>query len=336
MSSSSDMKRIALLSTGGTIASIPGSEGRAIAGALPGEELLARTGLEGRFEMQVESVFQKTSNDIGPAEWITLADNCLKLMNSGKIDGIVITHGTDTLEDTAYYLHCVLDTSKIPVVVTGSQRTPHAMGSDAYSYLRQAIELAASNHARGLGVLVSFNQSVFSAGFVRKVSSYQLNGFDTPGLGPMGLLDEGCFHLLQRPQLQSLLPNPEALPRVDILTGYGGADAAMLQAVLQSRPDAVVIDGLGRGQVPMKWRPVLLEALGQGMTIAISSSTLHGPTHESYEYPGALHELVQAGALGTSHLSARKTRIRLALAMANGIKHSSTLAAVFSWQPIVH
>lgn len=326
------LKRIALLSTGGTIASIPGNEGRAIAGALPGEELLSRTGLEGRFEMRVESVFQKTSNTIGPAEWFILAEKCARLAATGEIDGIVVTHGTDTLEDTAYYLHCVADTARVPVVVTGSQRTPHAMGSDAYANLRQAIELAASPHARGLGVLVSFNQSVYSAGFVRKVSSYQLNGFGAPGLGPLGLLDEGSFHLLQRPVLQTLLPNAENLPRVDVLPVYGGADIAMARAILESGPAGVMIDAVGRGQVPPQWVALVRQAIDTGMVIAVCSSTLHGATHESYDYPGALHELAQAGAFGVSHLSARKARIRLALAMAARGNDTAAMRAAFQWQ----
>ncbi|NLC37380.1 MAG: asparaginase [Alcaligenaceae bacterium] len=325
------MKRVVLLSTGGTIASAPGSDGRAVAGVLSGEDLLAHTGLEGLMEARVESVFQKASNAIGPAQWRQLAEKCAQLIHSKQVDGIVITHGTDTLEDTAYYLHCVLDTSQVPVIVTGSQRVPQAMGSDAYANLRQAMELAASPHARGQGVLVSFNQSVFSAGFVRKVSSYQLNGFDAPGLGPAGMLDEGCFHLLQRPRIQPLLPNPAQLPRVDILPAYGGAEAAMARAVLQSAPDALVVDGLGRGQVPLAWAPVLAEALENGAIIAVCSSTLHGATHESYDYPGSLHELVSAGAFNVSHLSARKARIRLALSMAAYGKDISAIAAAFSW-----
>lgn len=331
----SRLKRIALLSTGGTIASIPGQDGRAIAGALPGEQLLERTELEGQFDMRVESVFQRASNAIGPDEWHALALKCQALMAAGDTDGIVITHGTDTLEDTAYYLHCVLDTSRVAVVVTGSQRVPHALGSDAYANLRQAIELAGSERARGLGVLVSFNQSVFSAGFVRKVSSYQLNGFDAPGLGPLGMLDNGCFHLLQRPLQQQLLLTRDALPRVDILPVYGGAHVDMATAVLNSGPRAVVIDGLGRGQVPPQWVRPIAEAIEGGMVVAVCTSTLHGPTHQSYEYPGTLFELENAGAFGVSHLSARKARIRLSLSLAAGIYDIASLRAVFDWQSAV-
>ena len=325
------LKRIALLSTGGTIASAPGTDGRAIAGALPGEQLLASTQLEGVIDVHVESVFQKASNSIGGAEWAILARRCMALCAQRNIDGIVITHGTDTLEDTAYFLHSVLDTSSVPVVVTGSQRTPHAIGSDAFSNLRQALELAASHKARNLGVLVSFNQSVYSAGFVRKVSSYQLHGFDALGLGPVGLLDNDEFHLLQVPARQPLLPIAEVLPRVDILPVYGGVSYDMARAMLASGPQAVVIEGLGRGQVPPDWVPLVGEAIRDGMPIAVCSSTLHGAVHESYEYPGALHELVRAGAMPVNHLSARKARIRMALAMAAYGTHPDSIRAAFEW-----
>jgi L-asparaginase len=325
------LKRIAMLSTGGTIASVEGEEGRAIAGALPGEALLAQTGLNGVIEATVLSVFQKASNSIGAPEWKRLAEECERLGDSGEIDGIVITHGTDTLEDTAYYLHCVVDTSRVAVVVTGSQRTPHAMGSDAYANLRQALELAACDQAKGLGVLVSFNQSVFSAGVVRKTSTYQLHGFEAPGWGPVGLLDEGHFHLMQRPVLQPLLPNPESLPRVDIVPVYGGADVAMVEAVLGSGPAGIVIDGIGRGQVPPGWVQPLHQAIQQGQVVSVCSSALHGAVRQSYEYPGALLDLVNAGALEAPHLCARKARIRLALAMATGSQDRDSLARAFSW-----
>ena len=327
------MKHIAFLSTGGTIASAPAESGRSISGALPGSQLLSHTGLEGRFDVSVHSVFQAPSNAIGPAEWLKLAAECRQLIDSGEVDGIVITHGTDTLEDTAYFLECVLDTSKVPVVVTGSQRVPHALGSDAYANLRYAIELAASDEAAGMGVLVSFNQSVYSANFVRKVSSFQLNGFDAPGLGTLGFFDEGRFHVLQRPMRQRALDVPKALPRVDILPVYGGADAAVPNAVLASGPKGVVIDGLGRGHVPPSWMDELHPALQNGLPMLVCTSTLHGPTYQTYEFVGSLADLEAAGAIAVSHLSARKSRIRLALLLAAGITQPDAIRQAFQWQP---
>jgi len=122
--------------------------------------------------------------------------------------------------------------------------------------------------------------------------------------------------LFQRPMRQPLLPLPATFPRVDIVPVYGGADVAMARAILSSGAAGVVIDGLGRGQVPPEWVAPLREAMHSGMVVAVCSSTLHGATAESYQYPGALHDLVAAGAIPVSHLSARKARIRLSLCMA--------------------
>ena len=326
------LKRVALLSTGGTIASVPAEGGRAVAGALSGEALLSQLKMRGLLDVTVESLFQKPSNAIGPNEWARLAMRCVELAGSGDVDGIVVTHGTDTMEDTAYYLQCVLDTSRVPVVITGSQRTPDAVGSDAFSNLSHALQLAASNEARGQGVLLSFNQSVFSASFVSKVSSFQLHGFDALGWGPQGMFDEGVFHRLQVPAQQPRLPIPSQLPRVDILPAYGGAHVAFAEAILASRPDGVVINALGRGQVPPQWMSPLREAIAAGIRVAVCSSTLHGPVYESYEYPGAYHELVALGVIGVNHLSARKARIRLALALAAYGSDAVSLAQAFAWQ----
>ena len=139
------MKRIFLLSTGGTIASAPGEDGRNVSGALPGEVLVQALQLGPGIALEVQSVFQKPSNAITLDDWVTLGRGCEALISERLADGIVVTHGTDTLEDTAYYLECVLDTASVPVIVTGSQRVPHAMGSDAHANLRRAVEAAAAD-----------------------------------------------------------------------------------------------------------------------------------------------------------------------------------------------
>ncbi|MDD3675571.1 asparaginase [Thauera propionica] len=327
------MKRIFLLSTGGTIASTPGEDGRNVSGALPGEALVQALELADDVRVVVESVLQKPSNAIGSADWATIARRCEALMAGGLADGIVITHGTDTLEDTAYFLECVLDTSDVPVVVTGSQRVPHAQGSDAHANLRRAIEAAASGHSHGMGVMVAFNESLYSANFVRKVSSFRLDGFDAPGLGCLGFIDNGEVQILQRPMRQRRLVRPSALPRVDVLPVHAGASAAFLEAVLASAPAGIVIDGVGRGHVPPDWMPVLRAAMERGLPTLICSSTLHGATHQSYQFPGSLHELEDAGAVGVRHLTARKARIRLALLLANGVSAPQAIRTAFDWQP---
>lgn len=325
-------KHIFLLSTGGTIASAPGEDGRNISGALPGEQLASALQLDEHIQLEVRPVCQKPSNAINAGDWHALASICQQLAADGKADGIVITHGTDTLEDTAFYLDCVLDTHRIPVIVTGSQRVPHATGSDALTNLGSAIKAAASSQCQGLGVLVAFNESLYSAHSVRKISSFQLDGFDSPGLGRLGFIDQDQVTVLQKPVRLPRLATCPLLPRVDIASVYAGASATLLQAIVASGAQALVIDGLGRGHVPPDWMPVIRSAIAGGMPMVMCSATLHGSTRAVYQFVGSLHDFQQAGGIATSHLSARKARIRTALLLGNGIRQPDALRQAFCWQ----
>src|SRR5690606_21759748 len=107
---------------------------------------------------------------------------------------------------------------------------------------------------------------------------------------------------------------------------------AMARALLKSGPRGVVIDAVGRGQVPPSWMPAIRQAIDSGIFLAVCSSTLTGPTHESYEYPAALHDLVQAGAVGVNHVTARKARFRRVLSLAAHCTHKSAVCSAFDWQ----
>lgn len=303
-------KKLVLLSTGGTIASTAGEQGRNVAGVLSGEVLLAQLQLGSDYQVDVQSVFQKPSNAITPGDLLVLHSKCQDLIAQG-VDGIVITHGTDTLEDTAYFLAATLPSDVCPVVVTGSQRVPHAQGTDAFVNLRQAFVLAADPAARGLGVLVLFNESIYSAHHARKVSSFQLNGFDAPGYGRLGYVDNDkvCIHL--RPALPVPLAVGRVLPRVDIHAVFLGAPADLITASVKNGAQGLVIDGVGRGQVPPDWMDAITAAIASGVVVVVCSSCLHGPVHQSYEFAGSLHNLEQTGVIGMRDLPARKARLRL-------------------------
>lgn len=315
------MKKIVLLSTGGTIASTAHEDGRAIAGALAGEDLVKQVQIREGIELRVQSVFQKPSNAITVDDILQLSMVCQSLIDAGDIDGIVITHGTDTLEDTAYFLETTLRAGNVVVVVTGSQRVPHAMGTDAFVNLQNAVHIAADDQTQNMGVLVAFNEMIYGAAFVRKVSSFQVNGFDAPAVGCLGLIDNGTVTIYQRPVRLPVLdveqkPTPDsdgtsALPAVDIVATYLDARPQLLDAAVQSGAQGVVIDGLGRGHVPPTWMPAIRRAIDAGVTVLICSSTLHGPLHQSYDFSGSLHDLEKAGVIGISGLTARKARLRL-------------------------
>lgn len=312
-----------------------------MAGALSGETLARQIALHEDISLEVRSVFQKPSNAITLADQYVLRDQCQALIERGDVDGIVITHGTDTLEETAYFLETTLDAPDVAVVVTGSQRVPHAMGTDAFVNLQNAIHIAADPQTHGMGVLVAFNEMIYGAAFARKVSSYQVNGFDAPGLGCLGIIDNGIVTIYQRPVRLPVIATPRLsgtqageparqLPLVDIVSVYLDARPIMLDAAVAHGTHGIVIDAVGRGHVPPGWMDAIERARNAGVIVLICSSTLHGPVHQAYAFQGSLHDLESAGAIGISGLSARKARMRLiALLTAHARPDSQTIRTAF-------
>lgn len=326
------MKNIKLISTGGTIASIAGKDGKSIAGALPGEALVEHLQLPDNVRLSVESTFQKPSNAITMADLCVLAKRCQALIDEGTVHGIVITHGTDTLEDTSYFLESVLTLNNTAVVVTGSQRVPHADGSDAFTNLSTAITVACHPRTPEMGVVVAFNESIFCASTVRKVNSYQVNGFAAPGYGRLGLVDGTTTTYFQQPLRLPTLPlaqDHNTLPDVDIVPSYLDASPFYLEQLLHHGKSGVVIDGLGRGHVPPQWMPIIRQLCQMNRVVLVCSATLMGGTYQTYEFTGSLQELEAAGAIAISHLSARKARLRLALLLSQGTPTVSTIRAAF-------
>ncbi len=297
--------RILVMTTGGTIASALDSSGRSLSGALPGDALIKNVALPETLRARVDviSVLQKPSNAISRADLVALREQCLDAMADPGVQGIVIT---------------------------GSQRPPHQAGTDAFTNLGDAIRVAAAEQARGLGTLVVFNQSLFAARQVRKVSTYQLDGFAAPAAGPVGQVDGENLLLLQRPVDHQVfeLPSQAQLPRVDIVPAYLDASPALLECAIDNGAAGIVIDALGRGHVPPDWMPAVRDATSQGFPVLVTSSCLSGPLHQSYEFSGSLVDLCQAGVLPVSGLGARKARIALSVLLASDTPPAAALDAL--------
>tara|TARA_R110002111_G_scaffold251573_2_gene316043 strand:+ start:3390 stop:4364 length:975 start_codon:yes stop_codon:yes gene_type:complete len=311
-----DMKNtVVLVSLGGTIASLPSTSGRAIAGALSGKELMEKLQIESAGPVEVITLFQKPSNALTTADLLQLRTLCLELSQREDVAGLVVSQGTDTLEDTAYFLDTSLALTDTAVVVTGAQRVPYAPGSDAGPNLRDALKVACAPQARGAGTLVVFNEEIHAANSVRKLSSYQLNGFGSPGIGPMGFVDGDEVRLCKQLQRPNVIAPGEQLPRVDILPVAIDASPALLQAAVASGAKGLVIDAIGRGHIPPSWIEPLGTLMSAGVPVVVASSTLSGRVEEVYEYSGSLAEQVSMGVLKASHLNARKARLRLMCAL---------------------
>ena len=310
---------IHLLTTGGTIASTLSDQGRNVAGALSADYLLAwiEAAIGNDHPVQSESLLQKPSNAINAQDLCTIADRCEACLAAPETEGIVITHGTDTLEDTAWFLQQALGDCRRPVVVTGSQRALHETGSDAPRNLVDAIRVAGASESRGQGVLVVFDEEIHSAALVRKVSSYRLTGFGSPGYGPIGQIDGAALRYALRARPADPVPRGEVMPRVDILTAAIGG-TCLIDAAIADGARGLVIDGLGRGQVPPDWVPAIERASTAGIPIAVTSSTGSGPVRTVYEYVGSLESIIAVGALPAGALTARQARIVMMMLLSTG------------------
>ncbi len=307
-------RHVVLLTTGGTIASKPNEAGLNVSGALSGDVLFERVVLppEADVKVEVRSILQKPSNAITQADLIEIQRLCQHLADDPNVAGIVITHGTDTLEETAHFLDITLPLDHCALVVTGSQRAPHEEGTDAYRNIANAIIVAAHPAAQGLGALVVFNESIYAARHVRKVNTYQVNAFEAPGYGRLGYVDGMRTYLAQRTVRTKTLTLGESLPRVDILPAYLDACSNLIDAAIEGGAQGLVLEGLGRGHVPPGWLESIARATDRGLPVLIVSAC-QGPVHRNYEFPGSLASLEAQGAFAVRDISARKARLSLAV-----------------------
>src|SRR5690606_17020411 len=224
-------------------------------------------------------------------------------------DGVVVTQGTDTVEETAFVLDLVLP-GPAPVVVTGAMRPPGAAGADGPANLLAAVQVAADPAARGLGVLAVFDDQVHAAARVRKSRASGPGAFTSPDTGPLGWVAEGELHVLARPASSITVPPVEAAAlaavRVAIATVPLGDDGGLLAAVGGLGYDGVVIEAMGAGHGP----PHLvapLTALAAEIPVVLASRTGAGLIHTAtYGFPGAAPDLVAAGLIPAGWHDARK------------------------------
>lgn len=247
--------KVVVFSLGGTVASIRSSSGKAMAVALSGEDLFRQLNIPIDASVEMQTLSKKPSNAITTIDLLALRPHCLDAAARPEIAGIVISQGTDTLEDTACFLDISLDLQNTGLVVTGAQRVPYAAGSDAGPKPARCHTVARSDAARGQGALVVFNEEIHAGDTVCKISSFQLNGFGSPALGPLGYVDGDAVHMrLRAPRASVIVPDAD-LPRVDILPVSLGAHPALIAASITSGARGLVLDAVGRGMCrPTGWK----------------------------------------------------------------------------------
>lgn len=312
------MKNIYLLTTGGTIASVENEEGRFASGQLPGEELVKKLNIPPHITLRVESILQKPSFHITLQDLVAIKNRLHELLEDENVDGIVITHGTDTLEESAYFLDLTVPTKK-PIVITGSQRAPSDEASDALTNLRHAIIAAGEDDLINAGVVVVFNERIYTAKYVKKEHAANVQGFTSFGFGYIGVVDNDRVFIYQKPLKQETYPfNDQKIPTVDIINGYLDADAKFLRCAIAHQVDGIILDGAGRGQVPPTYMEAVEEAIKNNIKIVLTTSSEEGFTHTTYEYEGSAYDLYRKGVVLGGDLHSKKARMKLIVLLSSG------------------
>lgn len=311
------MSRVVLLTTGGTISSRAGGAGVV---ATDDAETIGRLAVRSGSDVQVEAheVMRVGSYQMRLADLRAISDAVAEHLKRDDVDGVVITHGTDTLEETAALLDLVHDDPR-PVVVTGAQRAADVPDTDGPRNLADAVDVAASPAARDQGVLVSFAGTILAARGTRKVHTVDLAAFANPG-GALGEVIDGRVQLHHSPRRPKPLARPSAEfddVRVDLVPAYPGSDDTLLRAAVGAGSTGIVIVGTGVGNGPALLPELVEQLTGDGVVVALSTRVSNGPVLPVYGNGGGA-DLVAAGSVPVSDLPASQARIALALLLSSG------------------
>lgn len=323
------IRHIKILACGGTIAGRAASlSGKAYkAGDLGIAPLLAEVAKAGlSWPVETLEVSSVGSQDIGWEQWLSLHEAVLEAMNDDAVCGIVITHGTDTAEETAFLLDRTLTTPK-PVVLIGAMRTSDTLGSDALRNLANALRVVADGNSAQRGVMVVMGDEVHAARSIRKTATQGVSAFGSFPRGPLGMVTPSSLDWFTRPQRIETSPRhifPEALPRVDILHLYAGMDRQLVDAVLSTHPSGIVVAGLGQGNAPTAVISALVEAVEAGIPVVRASRVDDGLVDRNVEVDDDAFGFVASRAYNP-----QKARILLQLLIAEGTCDMVTLQAAF-------
>ena len=312
------LPRVIILATGGTIAGAGAASDRAgyTAGKIPIDDLIGSIPTVKKIaDITGEQIASVGSQDMTIDIWKKLAVRANEIFAKNEADAIVVTHGTDTQEETGYFLDLLVKSEK-PVVLTGSMRPATAISADGPKNLYDAITVAIDPKSKGRGVLVSFNEGIFDSREVMKLSTTKTNAFGSPNTGPIGQAYDGRVEYYQSSVREVNVSTPFAvaadtkLPRVDIVYMYADAPADEIDLLISKKVDGIVIAGVGNGNFNKAYTEAVKRAVAAGIIVCRASRTPSGRV--------VLHDEINDDELGTivsDDLTPQKARILLMLGL---------------------
>ncbi|GAA5232668.1 asparaginase [Verticiella sediminum] len=312
------LPRISVASLGGTISSTAADAASGVVPRLDAAQLVASVpGLANVAQIHAEPLFQLPSASIGFAECRAALAWAQAQVDAGAA-GVVLTQGTDSIEETAFLLDLYWQRAQ-PLVVTGAMRSPQAAGADGPANLLAAVLAAGEAASRKRGVLVVMNDTVHAARWVRKRHTLAVQAFESPETGPVGAIIEGGVRFLHpaAPRLAPL-PAPVREARVALLQAGMGDDGTLALLARDAGYDGIVIAGFGSGHVPYAYAQHI-DDIAARIPVVIASRTGAGPTtRATYGYVGSEIDLIHRGAFMAGWLEARKARLLLWALLAGG------------------
>ena len=243
---------VVVLSTGGTIASTHSEEEGGFTSSLPGEQLVAAVpGLDQVAVIEVQNVANVGSTNMTPALWLEVSVRANAALARDEVAGVLVTHGTDTMEETAYFLDLTVPSEK-PVILVGAMRVASEWDADGPRNLLNAARVAVAEEAKGKGTFVVLNGEIHAAREVTKTHSLAVETFGTPEFGALGVVDADGVRFYRAPLRRQTIPMPAevVLPTVDIIPNYAGSDGRLIRGLLKEGPvDGLVVDAPGNGNI---------------------------------------------------------------------------------------
>lgn len=309
---------VALLSTGGTIASRQDAAKGGYLPSLTGQDLVtAIPGLQKVAHIQIEEISNISSSDMTPDLWLRIAAKVNELAAKPEIAGIVITHGTNTLEETAYFLDLTSATTK-PVILVGAQRPASDSDSDGPRNLLNAVRVAVDPEATGKGAMIVMNGQITAARDVTKTNTSQVETFRSLEFGALGVVDVEKVSFYRAPlRRQTFALEPQTkLPRIEIILTYAGSDGLLIRSLVRDGGvQGLVIAGLGLGNVPAAMVEAIEEARKRNIAIVISSRVPTGRVFPLGASKGSALDLRKMGCVLADNLTPQKARVLLMLGL---------------------
>jgi L-asparaginase len=316
---------VPILFTGGTISMRLDPATGAAVPALSGQDILDHVpGLAAIAEVEGEDVSRLPGPHVTPEHMWRLARRAAAWLERPDVQGLVVTHGTDTLEETAYLLDLLLLSEK-PVVIVGAIRTISEAGWDGPANLLAAVRVAADPESTGRGVLVVMNEQILTASEAQKIHTESAGSFASPEFGPVGVLDAGKVLYVRRATRHGAWSGAGAdtglrvarlETTVDVVKSVAGADDRFLRCSLAAGATGIVIEAMGRGNLPPAMKPGIEAATAAGVPVVLASRYGAGSVQERYGYEGGGHDLAKLGVIFAGRLTGLKARIKLMVALA--------------------